>query len=115
MSDSDLHAGLERDIARAVEDVPGVAFLRPGVYGRLRSDLTAGGRGRAGGRPAGVRMSRAGDGGAWQVDIHLVALAGARTVDVARAVRGAARECMAAGLSVDAVPARVTVTVTGLV
>ncbi|MFJ6728308.1 hypothetical protein ACIQPQ_25735 [Streptomyces sp. NPDC091281] len=128
------HSTLAQDIARAVEQVPGVAFLRPGLGGRLRSVLTraeagpllgAGaaavegrgvGAGPGTGSSAGVRLVRPGGGaGPWQVEIHLVARRQARTVDVARAARRTVQDHLAAVLPAEAGRARVTVTVTGLV
>ncbi|MFD4572739.1 hypothetical protein ACFWNK_19230 [Streptomyces sp. NPDC058417] len=134
------HSTLTQNIARAVEQVPGVAFLRPGLGGRLRSVLTraeagpllgagaAAGEGRgvgagagwgssgASGSSAGVRLVRPGGGaGPWQVEIHLVARRQARTVDVARAARRTVQDHLAMALPAEAGRARVTVTVTGLV
>ncbi|WP_420311368.1 hypothetical protein ACOB87_23005 [Streptomyces sp. YS-B37] len=103
-------ATLAVEVAAAVEGVSGVAFLRPGLTDRLRSVL---GRGAAG-VPAGVRMSRVDGDGPWQVEIHVVALRRARTVDVARVVRDTVERRLAA-LAPTLPPPRVTVTVTGLV
>ncbi|MGP3775978.1 hypothetical protein ACTWJ8_34650 [Streptomyces sp. SDT5-1] len=103
------------DIARAVADVPGVAFLRPALAGRLRSALGRPGA-SAGGAASGVRITPPRDADdVWRVEIHLVALADARAVDVARAARRTAGEALSAGLPGDDVRPSVTVTVTGLV
>ncbi|MEW1644246.1 hypothetical protein [Streptomyces sp. NPDC091219] len=104
------HATLAVEVAAAVEAVSGVAFLRPGLTDRLRSVLARG----AAGAPAGVRLSQADGDGPWQVEIHVVALRRARTVDVARGVRDTVERRLDA--LAPALPApRVTVTVTGLV
>lgn len=93
------------ELAAAVEGVPGVAFLKPGLADRLRSTLS-----RPGAAPSGVRMTRPDGEGPWHVEIHVVALRQARTVEVARAVRAAVERHLGAP-----VPVRVTVTVTGIV
>lgn len=105
--------GLTDDIARAVAELPGVAFLRPALAGRLRSALA---RQAAGGAASGVRLTppREPD-DPWRVEIHLVALADARTVDVARSARRTAEDRLAAALPADGARVRATVTVTGLV
>ncbi|RII11773.1 hypothetical protein DSC45_28075 [Streptomyces sp. YIM 130001] len=107
--------GLSEDIARAVADVPGVAFLKPDLAGRLRTAL-ARPPATAQGAPAGVRLTRpADDFGAWHIEIHLVARARTRTVDVARATRTAVADHLRSVAPAQAGQARITVTVTGLV
>ncbi|MFD7296444.1 hypothetical protein ACFV9W_24420 [Streptomyces sp. NPDC059897] len=98
---------LTADIARAVTDVPGVAFLKPDLAGRLRSAL---------GGPSGVRLTppRGAD-GTWRIEIQLVALARSRTVDVARAACRTAEEQLAKAVPDQRGRAHVTVTITGLV
>ncbi|WP_405550644.1 hypothetical protein [Streptomyces sp. NBC_01171] len=116
MTDRALRTMLTEEIAAAVEAVPGVAFLRPGLGGRLRSALPRGTSGANGGRavPSGVRLSQPDEGGPWQVEIHVVARGHVRTLDVARAV-GRAVEVRLAGLLPGRRAPKVTVTVTGLV
>ncbi|MFI5659961.1 hypothetical protein [Streptomyces sp. NPDC051684] len=95
------------DIARAVADVPGVAFLKPDLAGRLRSALRG---------PSGVRLtSPRGPDGTWHIEIQVVALARSRTVDVARAVCRTAEEHLAKAVPDQCGRAHVTVTVTGLI
>lgn len=115
MTDRALRTTLAEEIAAAVEAVPGVAFLRPGFGGLLRS-LPHGGSAADGGRavPSGVRVSRPDDAGPWRVDIHLVARGHVRTLDVARAAVRAAEDRLS-GLQPGQEPPKVTVTVTGLV
>ncbi|MGW2339231.1 hypothetical protein [Streptomyces sp. NPDC001661] len=107
MTTTGAHDHLTDDIARAVTDVPGVAFLKPDLAGRLRSAL---------GGPSGVRLTppRGAD-GTWHIEIQLVALARSRTADVARAARRTAEEHLAKAVPDQRGPARVTVTVTGLI
>lgn len=102
-------ATLAAEVATAVESVSGVAFLRPGLTDRLRSAVS-----RPGAAPAGVRMSRPDGDGPWQVEIHVVALRRARTVDVARGVRDTVARHLDTLAPTRSAP-RVTVTVTGLV
>ncbi|MFJ3666164.1 hypothetical protein ACIPSE_06890 [Streptomyces sp. NPDC090106] len=103
------------DVARVVELVPGVAFLRPGLASRLRSALSR--PDRSGGRTptAGVRLTPGRDGDAgWHVDVQVVAVRRARALDVARAVRTAVEHHLADRFP-TAPAARVTVTITGQV
>ena len=109
-----VRATLAAEVATAVESVPGVAFLRPGLTDRLRSALPRPGSGTGGTPPAGVRMTRPDDDGPWHVEIHVVALRRARTVDVARVVRDTVERRLDALAPTGSAP-RVTVTVTGLV
>ncbi|MHB9855837.1 hypothetical protein ACSYGO_42250 [Streptomyces krungchingensis] len=115
MSDHAVHATLTEDIAETVQNVPGVAFLEPGITGLLRSALSAAGPGAKGARPAGVRMDRPGRADPWHVEIELVARGDARSVDVARATRAAVQDRLASLFPAEPAPAHVTVTVTGLV
>ncbi|WP_031050282.1 Asp23/Gls24 family envelope stress response protein [Streptomyces sp. NRRL F-5650] len=102
------HSALAEELAAAVTDVPGVAFLRPGLTDRLRGTLSRPAR-----NPAGVRVTRPDGAGPWHVEIHVVALRQARTVEVARGVRDAVGRRLDT-LAPAGSPPRVTVTVTGL-
>ncbi|MFD0304948.1 hypothetical protein [Streptomyces sp. NPDC127119] len=140
MTRDTAHTSLAEEIARAVESVPGVAFLRPGLAGRLRSTrvrpqrgkdeapaagaptagvLTAGvltpGVPMTGGSAAGVRLGRPDGTGRRHVEIHLVALRQARALDVARAARRRVEAHLVERFPAEPAPARVTVTVTGQV
>ncbi|MGK9461974.1 Asp23/Gls24 family envelope stress response protein [Streptomyces sp. G6] len=90
-------------VARVAAEVPGVAFLRPGLAELIR--------GSAGRTPAGVRVTRGSGTGPWEVDVQLVVRRGHRALTVARAVRDA----VTAALARTAPGAQVTVTVTGAV
>ncbi|MEW2568829.1 hypothetical protein [Streptomyces sp. NPDC047070] len=140
MTRDTAHTSLAEEIARAVESVPGVAFLRPGLAGRLRSTrvrpqrgtdgapaagvLTAGGPATGVPMPgasmpgvsaAGVRLNRPDGTGRRHVEIHLVALKHARALDVARAARRRVEAHLVERFPAEPAPARVTVTVTGQV
>ncbi|RSS82066.1 hypothetical protein EF919_39810 [Streptomyces sp. WAC02707] len=109
-------SALTEEIARTVLEVPGVAFLRPGLANLLGAASAASGADarQAGVSSAGVRV-RGGADGPWHVEIRLVALHADRTLDVARAARRAVEEHLAALLPKSAPRADVTVTVTGRV
>ncbi|MEU5797469.1 hypothetical protein ABZ800_28685 [Streptomyces sp. NPDC047813] len=97
-------------LARTVQEVPGVAFLKPGVTHRLRSA-----RSRpppVSMSPAGLRISRSTSSGRWKIEVQIVARAEARALDVTRATRTAIDACLAAA---TAGSAQVTITVTGIV
>ncbi|MFE1247016.1 hypothetical protein [Streptomyces sp. NPDC058735] len=106
---------LAEEVARTVEAVAGVAFLKPGLAGRLRSALSRpAGQHPARERPSGVRLTGPDDGGSWHIEIDVVVDRRARALDVARAVRGAVGTLLAA-LVPDRPAPRLTVTVTGRV
>jgi hypothetical protein len=96
--------------AKAAAQVPGVAFLRPGIADYLRSAARPRVLGPYGGPPAGVRVARRERTGPWEVHVQIVVRGGHRAVDVARAVRAAV------AAAPDAPPAlHVKVTVAGYV
>ncbi|WP_369228684.1 Asp23/Gls24 family envelope stress response protein (plasmid) [Streptomyces sp. R39] len=110
---------LTERIAQAVAGVPGVAFLRPGLAGLLRSSVAA----RAAGRrvnpeecraKSAVRVGQAGAPGTLAIEVSVVLRRGHRAVDVTREVRAAVWRTVQAGAG-NRPPARITVTVTGLV
>ncbi|MBP5910305.1 hypothetical protein F3K40_39685 [Streptomyces sp. LBUM 1478] len=112
---------LAAKVAATVESVPGVAFLRPGLADRLRSALSSSApdTGRpapdtGSAPPAGVRMTRPEADGPWHVEIHVVVLRQARTVEVARAVRDGVERHLDSLQPAHPTPV-VTVTVTGMV
>lgn len=109
------HTALSEALAKTVQEVPGVAFLKPGVAHRLRSALS--GAPAGGSSVSGLRISRSGGArggdGAWRIDVQIVTRADARALDVTRATRKAVDLCMA--VMAPAETARVTVTVTGMV
>jgi hypothetical protein len=111
------HAALSEALAQTVRNVPGVAFLKPGIADRLRAARTAPtGPAPAGPTPTGtggLRVTRAEDDGSWRVDIQVVTRADARVLDVARATRAAVLDLLAA--TDPSGTARISVTVTGTV
>ncbi|MGY1438998.1 Asp23/Gls24 family envelope stress response protein [Streptomyces reniochalinae] len=98
--------------AAAALQVQGVAFLKPGLAGRLRASASALARtGRGPDRrrtdpAAGVRVRQ---GTPWTAEVHIVLQRGHRALDVTRAVRSAVAD------SFGETPVRVTVTVSGMV
>ncbi|MCQ4206923.1 hypothetical protein [Streptomyces longispororuber] len=115
MTRTSTPATLVEEIARAVTDVPGVAFLKPDLAGRLRSALATPERTSHTAAPPGVRLVRPQHpDGTWHIDIKLVAYSRTRAVDVARAARRAVTTCVASAASENAT-VRVTVTVTGMI
>ncbi|MFG2547574.1 Asp23/Gls24 family envelope stress response protein [Streptomyces sp. NPDC048232] len=95
-------------VARVTADVPGVAFLRPGLADLVRGPARTGAPRAAGRAPAGVRVTRASGAGPWEVDVQIVVHRDHRALTVARAVRDA----VTAALAGTAPGAQVTVTVT---
>ncbi|MEU6288985.1 Asp23/Gls24 family envelope stress response protein [Streptomyces sp. NPDC046988] len=95
-------------VARVTADVPGVAFLRPGLADLVRGAARTGPPRAAGRAPAGVRVARASGAEPWEVDVQIVVHRGHRALTVARAVRDA----VTAALAGTAPGAQVTVTVT---
>lgn len=107
-----VHDTLTEALARTVLEVPGVAFLKPGLTDLLRSRAGAG-AGRSGARTAGIRVTRRDGSEPWEVDVRIVARKERPAVDVARATRLALEESLAVLLPDG--KASVRVTVTGLV
>ncbi|MFG2307259.1 hypothetical protein ACGFS9_01005 [Streptomyces sp. NPDC048566] len=107
-----VHDTLTEALARTVLEVPGVAFLKPGLTELLRA-RTGSGAARAGAHTAGIRVTRRGTSDPWEVDVRIVARGERRTVDVARATRRALEEALEVLLPDG--KASVRVTVTGLV
>lgn len=104
------HTELMDLLAQTVQEVPGVAFLKPGVTHRLRSARS--GPPPVSMSPAGLRISRSASSGRWKIEVQIVARAEARALDVTRATRTAIDACLAAA---TAGSAQVTITVTGIV
>lgn len=95
--------------ATAARQVPGVAFLRPSLAGRLRSATfakTPHTVRQQGDPTSGVRVR---PGTPWTVEIQIMVRRGHRALDVSRAVQTAVTHSFAE------TPVHVTVTVSGLV
>jgi hypothetical protein len=100
---------LAHTIAHVVCDVPGVAFLRPGIVDLLRASARSG-LPNPEGSPSGVRLTPRAQAG-WDVDVQIVVQHGHRALDVARAACLAVRAVLP-----DQPPAaQVRVTVTNAV
>ncbi|MFI5704011.1 hypothetical protein ACIA78_28695 [Streptomyces xanthochromogenes] len=100
-------------LAQVVRAVPGVAFLTPGIAGRLRS---ARHDPRASGPPRGaLRVSSRNGAGPWEIEARIVTLAGYRACDVTRATRTAILAHLQADDATANNDAAVTVTITGIV
>ncbi|MFE7975686.1 Asp23/Gls24 family envelope stress response protein [Streptomyces shenzhenensis] len=118
-ADGEQPVELTERIAQAVAGVPGVAFLRPGLAGLLRSSVAA----RVTGHRVNPEESRAksavrvGQGsapGTLAIEVSVVLRRGHRAVDVTREIRAAVRRTVPAEAE-NRPPARVTITITGLV
>ncbi|NEB05081.1 hypothetical protein [Streptomyces sp. SID13726] len=108
------HTTLVEEVAGVVENVPGVAFLRPALADRMRSALARQAPRTGRDRSAGVRMVRPDGRESWHVEIHVVVDRRIRALDVARAVRADVVGHLSA-LAPEQPAAQVTVTVTGRV
>ncbi|MFJ5291239.1 MULTISPECIES: Asp23/Gls24 family envelope stress response protein [unclassified Streptomyces] len=108
MTDQIIREQLSAAVAEAALGVSGVAFLRPGLSGLLRT------AGRSG--PSGVRIGRTdrADGrDGWTAEVFVVLRQGRRAVDVTRAVRAAVLRAVADTGVADPTAVTVGVTVTG--
>ncbi|MFD3479861.1 hypothetical protein [Streptomyces sp. NPDC058695] len=105
-------AALAAALARTVQGVPGVAFLKPDVAQRLRSALSVPRLGHAS-PPGGLRVSRTGASEPWRIEVQIVTRAAARAVDVTRATRTAIETLLEA--RDPAATSQITITVTGIV
>ncbi|GHB29961.1 hypothetical protein GCM10010331_15410 [Streptomyces xanthochromogenes] len=100
-------------LAHIVRAVPGVAFLAPGITGRLRSAFQDP---RQSGPPRGaLRVSRRNGAGPWEIEARIVTLAGYRACDVTRATRSAILAHLQADGATAGHGAAVKVTITGIV
>ncbi|MFE3249322.1 Asp23/Gls24 family envelope stress response protein [Streptomyces sp. NPDC059209] len=96
--------------ADAVERVPGVAFLRPGIADLVRASYASRDR-----RRSGIRVRPGADPSSWHIEVQFVARRTHRTLDVTRAVREAVLGAVAEAGDSRRTDVTVTVTVTGLV
>ncbi len=100
-----------REIARSVVEVPGVAFLNPGLTALLRPFEP---RTADPALPSGVRVNGHHGAEPMRIDVRIVVLRHSRPADVARATWRAVGECIAL-LHPEGTgrPVQVRVTVTG--
>ncbi|MDT0382468.1 Asp23/Gls24 family envelope stress response protein [Streptomyces sp. DSM 42041] len=119
MSDQDVTDRVTRAAARAAEEAPGVAFLRPGLAELVRGTALPHLKGTTAPadppRTGGVRARRQGTQGTpragWRLELHLAVLDGHRALDVTRAVRAAVTDAVRGELAADTdVTVAVTVT-----
>ncbi|GGV31325.1 hypothetical protein [Streptomyces spectabilis] len=101
-------------VAAAVGEVPGVAFLRPGLAERLRAAASARRVDSAPTAPTSAVRVRGASGGGITLEVFVVAHRGRRALDVTRAVREAATRAARTVMSAR-VPVHVSVTVSGIV
>ncbi|BBA99304.1 hypothetical protein RVR_5861 [Actinacidiphila reveromycinica] len=107
---------LAAQVAAAVRQVPGVAFLKPSLHGLLRASIRSVPLGSPGRPTEGVRLVRGPGPEPWAVSIHVVASRGHRALDVARAIREAATTALMVAFPDDkSQPVSVTVTISGIV
>ncbi|AKA01406.1 hypothetical protein SAZ_01940 [Streptomyces noursei ZPM] len=113
MSHRTAREDLAAAIADAVLQVPGVAFLKPGLAARLQAAMPWPGRSRTAGQAGAVRITPPdAAGGVMHVTVEVVARLGHRALDVTRAVRTAAET---AATEARAAPVSVRVTITNRV
>jgi hypothetical protein len=120
VTDQDVTARVTRAAARAAEQAPGVAFLRPGLAELVRVRARPVRRATAPAvdgapRTGGVRARRHGpEGDRWRLELHLAVRDGHRALDVTRAVRTAVTEAVRGELAAADTTVTVSVTVTDI-
>lgn len=116
--DQDVTARVTRAAARAAEETPGVAFLRPGLAQLVRGTALPRTNRAADPRTGGVRVRRLANGGGggerWHLELHLAVLRGHRALDVTRAVRRTVTAAVRTELAPEPAPVALTVTVTDI-
>ncbi|MGW3585855.1 hypothetical protein ACWDM8_31560 [Streptomyces rubiginosohelvolus] len=100
------------ELAHVVQEVPGVAFLAPGLRSRLRSLRATSPRARPGDDTPGITVSAARGEPRTTVEIRLICRSGSRTLDTTRAVREAVDHHLTTRYPGDEF--RIIVTVTGV-
>lgn len=113
--DQDVTVRVTQAAARAAEETPGVAFLRPGLADLVRGTALPYLKrpADADSRTGGVRTRRRGAGG-WRLELHLAVRGGHRALDVTRAVREAVTTAVRAELGPAQAEVSVSVTVTDI-
>ncbi|MFD0423258.1 Asp23/Gls24 family envelope stress response protein [Streptomyces parvus] len=100
------------ELAHVVQEVPGVAFLAPGLRSRLRALRATSPLARPGDDTPGITVSTARGDARTTVEIRLICRSGRRTLDTTRAVREAVSGHLATGY--PGRQFRIIVTVTGV-
>ncbi|KUF13157.1 Asp23/Gls24 family envelope stress response protein [Streptomyces silvensis] len=113
MTDQQVPRTLEDTVGAAVLATRGVAFLRPGLAGLLRSSVGLGAA-RGTTRASGVRVRRHKGSRGLDIEVYVVLNRGHRALDVTRAVRSAVLDAVLKDAG-EGGSAQVKVTVTGVV
>ncbi|MDJ1644136.1 Asp23/Gls24 family envelope stress response protein [Streptomyces pakalii] len=100
------------ELADVVQEVPGVAFLAPGLRSRLRALRATSALVRPGDDTSGITVTTARGDTRTTVEIRLICRSGRRALDTTRAVREAVSRHLATGY--PGREFRIIVTVTGV-
>ncbi len=103
---------MHSELAHVVQEVPGVAFLAPGLRSRLRALRATSPLPRPGDDTSGITVSTARGDTRTTVEIRLICRSGRRALDTTRAVREAVSRHLATGY--PGREFRIIVTVTGV-
>ncbi|MEU9713220.1 hypothetical protein AB0E21_32155 [Streptomyces sp. NPDC047967] len=103
---------LRSELAHVVQEVPGVAFLAPGLRSRLRALRGTSPLARQGDDTPGITVSAPRGDTRTTVDIRVICRSGRRTLDTTRAIREAVGHHLATGY--PGKEFRIIVTVTGV-
>ncbi|MEV8006251.1 hypothetical protein AB0P10_26740 [Streptomyces parvus] len=103
---------IRSELAHVVQEVPGVAFLAPGLRSRLRALRATSPLARPGDDTSGITVSTARGDTRTTVEIRLICRSGRRALDTTRAVREAVSRHLATGY--PGREFRIIVTVTGV-
>ncbi|MFJ3969010.1 hypothetical protein ACIPYR_12710 [Streptomyces parvus] len=103
---------MHSELAHVVQEVPGVAFLAPGLRSRLRALRATSPLARPGDDTSGITVSTARGDTRTTVEIRLICRSGRRALDTTRAVREAVSRHLATGY--PGREFRIIVTVTGV-
>ncbi|MFJ5863812.1 hypothetical protein ACIQEY_05235 [Streptomyces parvus] len=103
---------MHSELAHVVQEVPGVAFLAPGLRSRLRALRATSPLARPGDETSGITVSTARGEPRTTVEIRLICRSGRRALDTTRAVREAVSGHLATGY--PGREFRIVVTVTGV-
>ncbi|MCQ1576586.1 MULTISPECIES: hypothetical protein [Streptomyces] len=103
---------MHSELAHVVQEVPGVAFLAPGLRSRLRALRATSPLARPADDTSGITVSTARGDTRTTVEIRLICRSGRRALDTTRAVREAVSRHLATGY--PGREFRIIVTVTGV-
>ncbi|MGW4039210.1 hypothetical protein ACWEIM_23515 [Streptomyces sp. NPDC004778] len=103
---------MHNELAHVVQEIPGVAFLAPGLRSRLRALRATSPLARPGDDTSGITVSTARGDTRTTVEIRLICRSGRRALDTTRAVREAVDHHLTTRYPGD--DFRIIVTVTGV-